>query len=226
MVRTTQTGGRIRHRLQVRLESTTSFTTRLREGVKLHEHVLLQLANANEQKVAEIDQSFALERKRISAETERYEIQMDEQLAAAKSDRTVQIETARGAMKVAMTEARGEVEVAAFDARTRKTDVVASARIRCDKDLQEAKHVCMVEKTEAEGRKEAAEFLAKARVAEARADGEVAKKTALKIKHEHTLRLAEIDAKIAGEGRKLLSGEAGAKILSSLVSVRSELIER
>lgn len=40
------------------------------------------------------------------------------------------------------------------------------------------------------------------------------------------LRLAEIDAKIAGEGRKLLSGDAGAKILASLVSVRSELIER
>jgi len=131
-----------------------------------------------------------------------------------------------GAKEVAVTEAKGAIDVAAFDARTEKNNLVAQARITCEADTKAAELHCLEQRKESAARKETAALLAKARVAEAAAEGAVAKASKDKVKHEHQLRLAAIDCSVAAEGRKLVSGADGKRLLSSLTDVRGELMDR
>ena len=48
-------------------------------------------------------------------------------------------------------------------------------------------------------------------------------KTAAKMRFEQQLKLADIDAALAAHGRKVLSGEAGQRLLSSFVRARDSL---
>ena len=99
----------------MRLERTTGFKTRLQEEHKNHEHVLQQIDNSSAQIAAEIKQKFTIDGSRLRATAERYEIEMDENKANAKSDRNVQMENAKGQMEVALLKCRGEARDARVD---------------------------------------------------------------------------------------------------------------
>ena len=90
------------------------------------------------------------------AQTERYEIEMDEKMANSVSDRQVQITSAEGEKEVAVTEAKGAIDVAAYDARTEKNNVVARARIACERDTKAAELRCLEQRKESGARKETA----------------------------------------------------------------------
>ena len=68
-----------------------------------------------------------------------------------------------------------------------------------------------------------ATFLAEARETAAKAEGEAATQLEEKRRFEQRLRLGALDATFAARGRKVLSGDAGAQIMKSLVMVRDEL---
>mmetsp|Transcript_4025 Transcript_4025/g.5270 ORF Transcript_4025/g.5270 Transcript_4025/m.5270 type:complete len:343 (+) Transcript_4025:3-1031(+) len=212
--------------LQDRLEKTTAFRTKITEEQKNHEHALYQLTNSSEQQFAEIEQSFKIKNAQLSAQAERYEIEMDEKIAAAISDRTVQLEKARGAKQVALVNAKGEIAVAEYEGRAAKQDTVESMRIRCDSSVRSEQVNATNQTAAAAAEKDSANLLAQARITEAQAEGLVAEQSQTKILFEDRMVLAQLDAQVAERGRKILGGQDGAEILSSLVSVRSELMQR
>lgn len=209
--------------LQQRLEKTTAFATRLAESEKNQKFALQQQKNDHMQQMAAIEQTVSIERQRIAAEAARYEINQDEAMSVAQSARKVQLEEARGRMDVAVTKAKGKVEVAQFEGRAEAETVVKTTTIAAEQDLRAAKLESATSITAAESHKTASNFLAQARKAEAQADGEAAAQLEEKVRFEQKLRLAEIDASLAANGRKFLSGDAGAGILKSFVMVRDEL---
>ena len=133
---------------------------------------------------------------------------------------------ARSKMEVAVTDAKGKIDVAAYAARTEKNELVTKARIVAEQQTTAAEVECMERRKASEAEKDTATLKADARVAEAKAQGAIAKAARAKVTHEHQLRLATIDAELAESGRRLVSGKAGETILGSLVSVRSELMAR
>lgn len=209
--------------LQQRLEKTTSFATRILEEEKNHTFAMQQVKNDHLQKMAAIEQSVAIERQRIGAETARYEINQDEAMSMAQSDRKVRTEQAKGAMEVAVTKAKGAVEVAQYEGRAEADTVISTTTISSEAQLRAAKLDAATQLKAAEADKVSSVFLAQARATEAKADGEAAERLEERTLFEQKLRLAEIDSLMAGSGRKFLSGESGASILKSFVMVRDDL---
>ena len=125
--------------LQDRLEKTTSFRTRLEEEEKNHNFALQQLSNSHAQKMAEIKQKVNIEKQRLSAEQNRFEVEMDEKVAIAESERKVKCENAKGQVEVQHTKAKGLVEVATYQGRADSDSVVKSQAIQCEKDLRAAR---------------------------------------------------------------------------------------
>lgn len=209
--------------LQQRLEKTTSFQTRMLEQEKQHHFQLQQFKNNHIQKMSQIEQETAIARQRIAAETNRYEVEQDEAMNQAASNRKVKMETARGERDVAITKAQGAVEVAQYEGRAEAEDMVSSTQIECEQRLRAAKLAAATALKGAEANKNSATFLASALLTEAKADGEAATQLEEKVKFTHQLRLAEIDGTFATRGRKFLAGGDGASIIKSFVMVRDEL---
>jgi len=209
--------------LQARLESTTSFGTRIAEQEKNHKFALQQMKNDHLQKMAAITQSVNIERQRIAADTARYEITQDEKMSVAQSDRKVRSEEARGKMEVAVTKAKGALEVAQYEGRADAEKTVSTMNIKCEKELREAKLHAETSLKEAVADKRSSQFLARALETTAKADGDAATQLEEKVRFEHQTRLAEIDATLASNGRKFLSGPSGEAILKSFVMVRDDL---
>mmetsp|Transcript_15949 Transcript_15949/g.37016 ORF Transcript_15949/g.37016 Transcript_15949/m.37016 type:complete len:421 (-) Transcript_15949:28-1290(-) len=209
--------------LQERLEKTTAFATRIAEEEKNHNYAVQQLTNVHAQSMAAIKQKVNIETQQLEAERARYEVSQDEKMAVAKSDRQVRSENAKGILGVAVTKARGEVEVAQYEGRAEADKVVLTMNIKCEEELRKAKLLAATEHRAADAHKNASTYLADARLTEAKAAGEAAAQREEMVRHEHRLRLAEIDAQLAGKGRKFLSGEAGKGIIESFVMVRGEL---
>jgi regulator of protease activity HflC (stomatin/prohibitin superfamily) len=126
--------------LQERLEKTTAFKTRIEEDEKLHEHNVMKLDNQHEQKKAEIRQKYAIEKQRLDAATDQYEVTMDEKMAIAASKRAVEEQNAHSAVEVAVTQRRGEIEVAAFKGRANKEDLISSTRMKCEAQASAEQH--------------------------------------------------------------------------------------
>jgi hypothetical protein len=173
--------------------------------------------------MAAITQKVAIERQRIAAEAARYEINQDEAMSVSQSARKVTLEESKTQMEVAVTKAKGKVEVAQYEGRAEAETVVKTTTIAAEQDLRAAQLAVTTSVTAAESQKNASHFLAQARKTEAQADGEAAAQLEEKVRFEHKLRLADIDATLAANGRKFLSGDAGAGILKSFVMVRGEL---
>jgi len=209
--------------LQQRLEKTTSFKTRIAEEERNHNYVLQQLNNTHVQAIATVEQNTNIEQQRIQAEVARYEVNQDEKMAVAHSDRAVRMENAKGLLRVEVTKAKGEIEVAQFEGRAEADKTVSEVRIECEEKLRIAKLNAQTKTRAAEAKKNASTFLAKAQLTEAQTTGESAGQTEEAVRHQHRLRLAEIDALLAAKGRKFLSGDPGKAIIESFVMVRDEL---
>jgi hypothetical protein len=189
--------------LQVRLEKTTAFATRIAESMKNQNYKLQQLKNDHLQQMAAIVQNTAIERQRIAAESAKYEIQQDEATNLAVSDRNVRVEKAKGAMEVAVTKAKGEVEVAQYEGRAEAEALTSSATIKAEEGLRSARLEAQTKATAAEAERNAAVYLAQALLESAKAEGEAAAQLEMKTVFEQRLRLADIDAQMAGSGRKV-----------------------
>jgi len=209
--------------LQQRLEKTTAFSTRLGESEKNHKFSLQQQKNDHMQQMAAITQTVSIERQRIAAEAARYEINQDEAMSVSQSARKVTLEEAKTEMEVAVTKAKGKVEVAQYEGRAEAETVVKTTTIASEQNLRAHQLDAATSVTAAEAQKNASHFLAQARKTEAQADGEAAAQLEEKVRFEHQLRLADLDATLAANGRKFLSGDAGAGILQSFVMVRDKL---
>ena len=209
--------------LQQRLEKTTSFKTRIEEDAKEHQHNVLKLENAHALKTAEIVQQYAIQKQQIEAQALQYQIKMDERTAQCESERNVQCQQAHSATEVAVARARGEIGVAEHDGRASKEELVSSTRIGCERALREAQNTAAMQTKAAEATETAAVHLAKAREAEAEAQGTAAEKNAEKRLFEQRLKLADIDASIAARGRKMISGADGGKLMKGFVRARDKL---
>ena len=178
--------------LQERLERTTAFKTRLKEEAKNHEYAIQQLENTAEQRMAEITQQFRLEKHKNNASKDQYEINMDEAMNQARSERNVAVENAKGRMEIEVTKAKGEIEVAEYQGRSHKNELVSSTQIKCERNLREAQQKARMDCKAAEAEKNASMNMAKAREAEAEAQGRSAIQLEEKRKFEQRLRLAEV----------------------------------
>ena len=210
--------------LQKRLESTTAFKTKITEEQKNHEHSMQQLANANEQKLAEINQKFNIQKTQFKAEYDRYEVSLQEEMSKAETERKVKLEEALGQREVAMTKAKGAIDVAIFDGRSKKDAFVSSAKIDADEFTRKASIKAKARLTEASAFEKMSKNLADARLEEAKASGQSAEETEEKKHFEQRTRLAELDARLAAKGRILVdAGSGGDKMLQSFMSVREAL---
>lgn len=209
--------------LQVRLEKTTAFATRMAEAEKNQNFALQQLKNDHLQRMAAIEQNTQIEKQKIAAEAARYDISQDEKTSVAQSDRKVRVDQAKGQMDVAVTKARGAVEVAEYEGRAAAASTVSTSQIDAEQQLRKAKLEAAKKVREAEATKNSSVFLAQALLTSAQADGEAATQLEQKTRFEQKVKLAEIDALLAANGRKFLSGQTGEGILKSFVMVRDDL---
>lgn len=210
--------------LQKRLESTTAFKTKITEEQKNHEHRVQQLSNANEQKVAEIAQEFNIIKQQLTAEADRYEVALQEQLAMAESERKVSVEKTLGEREVSVTKSKGQIDVAVFEGRAEKDSQVSAAKIEADNIIQRATVDAKARLTAASAYEKMSKNLAEARLADAKAEGSSAEETEEKRRFEQRCRLAALDAKLAGKGRLLLDAKnGGGEVLQSFLSVREAL---
>lgn len=209
--------------LQERLEKTTAFRTRLEEEEKTHNFAMQQIKNTHLQKMAEIKQSVNIESQRINAEATRYEIEMDEKMSVAESDRKVQTENANADMVVKITKCNGDVKVAQYQGRENADRLVQTSSILAEKDLRAATLEAATATREAQAKGQSAKHLAQALETRAKAEGEAAVNLEEKRRFEQRLRLGALDAEFASRGRKVLSGHAGESVMRSFVMARDEL---
>ena len=199
--------------LQLRLESTTAFKTKITEEQKNHEHAMQQLANENEQAVAEIKQKYNIQKQQIEAEFERYEVFLQEEMSKAESERKVCMEEFLGQREVAVTKAKGAIDVAVYEGRSKKDALISSTRIKANESMRSATMIAKAKRTEAEAFEKMSRNLADARLEEARASGQSAEETEEKKRFEQRTRLAELDARLAAKGRLLLDAGNGQEVL-------------
>lgn len=209
--------------LQKRLGQTTAFKTRIIEESKKHDYNLQQLNNEHDQKMKELQQQYDLEQRGLTAQLERYTIEMDEKMAMAASERTVILEKATGEMEVAVTEAKGDIEVAVYTGRMNKDELVTSTSIDNDRLVRAAFQQADAKVIDARAVMNSSKFSAQAREAELEAEGTAATQTEEKVRHDQRMRLAEIDAQLAGKGRRVISGSEGRALMSGFTAVKQDL---
>lgn len=209
--------------LQNRLEATTAFKTKIKEEEKNHEHRLQQISNDNEQKLAGINQKYAIKQQQLRAEQDRYEVSMDEKLSIAESQRKVNLEYADGERNINITKIKGEIDAASFEGRANKERIISTASIGAEKNLRDASVKSKAEIIEASSVESLAKNKAEEIIAVAEAQGKSAQKMEKKKIYQQKMTLASHDGELAAKTRIMLEGEEGAKLIDSLISVRSGL---
>mmetsp|Transcript_31007 Transcript_31007/g.37844 ORF Transcript_31007/g.37844 Transcript_31007/m.37844 type:complete len:420 (+) Transcript_31007:126-1385(+) len=203
--------------LQERLERTTAFKTKMAEQEKTHENRIRVLEDEAAKQLETIRKTNARKIQEIVAERTRYAIKRREMEEQARGEARVKEVQAMSQADVNLKKAQGDEVVSKIKARQDAEALLKKTQAQCQKMKIEADkeaHV-MVKNSEAQLRVKEAE--AEAMVLEAEAEAAGAKALEEKRKYELEWARLEILKKIAGHGRKFITGEKGEHILNQIV---------
>mmetsp|Transcript_32007 Transcript_32007/g.95873 ORF Transcript_32007/g.95873 Transcript_32007/m.95873 type:complete len:348 (+) Transcript_32007:280-1323(+) len=203
--------------LQSRLERTTAFKTKMGEQEKSHENRVRVLEDEATKDLETIRKSNARKIQEIVAERKRYEIERREMEERARGEARVQEVRAMTEADVALKKAQGDEVVEKVKARQNAEALLKKTQVECQTMKIEAEQKANVMIKESEAELKVAESKAAAMIAKAEAEAEGADALAEKRRYElEWARLAVLE-KIAGKGRKFITGAKGEAILNDLV---------
>lgn len=203
--------------LQVRLERTTAFKTKMGELEKTFENRVRVLEDEATKELETIRKTNSRKIQEIVAERKRYEIERREMEERAKGDARVQEVNAMTEADVALKKAHGDEVVAKVKARQNAEALLKKTQVECQKLQMEAEQKSNVTIKDSEATLKVAESQAAAMIA--RAEAEAAGADALAEKRRYELEWARLEVlkKIAKNGRKFITGTKGEQILNDLV---------
>lgn len=210
--------------LQDLLERTTAFKTKMTEKEKLHEDRVRILEDDASKELETIRRKNARKIQEIVAERKRYEIERREMEEKARGEARVEEIRAMTEADIALKKAQGDEQVAKVKARQNAESLLKKTQIECQKLKFETEQKVAMTVKEAEAQLKIAESKSQAMVARAEAEAEGADSLAEKRRYElEWARLAVLE-KIAGKGRRFISGDKGQAILNNLVpDIQSEI---
>ncbi|CAN0114387.1 unnamed protein product [Ascophyllum nodosum] len=203
--------------LQQRLERTTAYKTKIEEHEKAHENRLTVIRDTAEQEMTTLRQTNLRRLQELNAEIQRFEIEMREMEEVARGKAKVDETNAQSAAEVEITRARGNEAAAKIDSQKEAEERVRRAEIEAEADKTRAEKEAEVAILKSRAQLMAAANTAKGMVAEAEAEAKAAESLTEKRKFELEWKRLEILKTMASKGRKLVSGDAGAKLMDELV---------
>eukprot|EP00904_Undaria_pinnatifida_P009746 jgi/Undpi1/5901/HiC_scaffold_2.g01175.m1 len=210
--------------LQQRLERTTAYKTKIEEHEKAHENRLTVIKDNAEQEMTTLRQTNLRRLQELNAEIQRFEIEMREMEELARGKANVDETNARAEAEVRITRARGSEEAAKIDAQKEAEARVRRAEIDAEASKSRAEKEAEVAILKSQAALVSASNKAKGMVAEAEAEMKAVEGLAEKRRFELEWKRLEVKAAqnakvmklMASKGRKLISGEAGAKLMQEL----------
>mmetsp|Transcript_32202 Transcript_32202/g.48024 ORF Transcript_32202/g.48024 Transcript_32202/m.48024 type:complete len:412 (-) Transcript_32202:202-1437(-) len=203
--------------LQLRLERTTAFKTKMGEQEKSHENRVRVLEDEATKELETIRKSNARKIQQIVAEQKRYEIERREMEEKAKGEARVQEVTAMTRADVALKKAKGEEVVEKVRARQNAEALLKGTQVKSQTMKIEADRKANVMIKNSEAALKVSESNAAAMIAKAEAEAEGAEALAEKRRYELEWARLKVLEKIAGKGRKFITGDKGEAILNDLV---------
>mmetsp|Transcript_31943 Transcript_31943/g.42599 ORF Transcript_31943/g.42599 Transcript_31943/m.42599 type:complete len:412 (-) Transcript_31943:203-1438(-) len=203
--------------LQLRLERTTAFKTKMGEQEKSHENRVRVLEDEATKELETIRKSNARKIQQIVAEQKRYEIERREMEEKAKGEARVQEVTAMTRADVALKKAKGEEVVEKVRARQNAEALLKGTQVKSQTMKIEADRKANVMIKNSEAALKVSESTAAAMIAKAEAEAEGAEALAEKRRYELEWARLKVLEKIAGKGRKFITGDKGEAILNDLV---------
>mmetsp|Transcript_14177 Transcript_14177/g.20902 ORF Transcript_14177/g.20902 Transcript_14177/m.20902 type:complete len:412 (+) Transcript_14177:134-1369(+) len=203
--------------LQLRLERTTAFKTKMGEQEKSHENRVRVLEDEATKELETIRKSNARKIQQIVAEQKRYEIERREMEEKAKGEARVQEVTAMTRADVALKKAKGEEVVEKVRARQNAEALLKGTQVKSQTMKIEADRKANVMIKNSEAALKVSESNAAAMIAKAEAEAEGAEALAEKRRYELEWARLKVLERIAGKGRKFITGDKGEAILNDLV---------
>lgn len=203
--------------LQRRLEETTSFRTRIEEEEKRQTNVVRVIDDDAKQKVLTLTMETNRRVQELEAEIRRLETQAGEEIREAEGLAEVAATKARTQRDVAIAEADGALKRAEVDARAETRKVMQEAKVGAAQRLAVAEQEGKAAELSASAKLAAARSEAEALIAQGEAEQRAATELAPKRAVELEWHRLHIMGQLAGKGRKLVSGEQGAGLISEMI---------
>eukprot|EP00592_Proboscia_alata_P026270 CAMPEP_0194447816 /NCGR_PEP_ID=MMETSP0176-20130528/129218_1 /TAXON_ID=216777 /ORGANISM="Proboscia alata, Strain PI-D3" /LENGTH=414 /DNA_ID=CAMNT_0039274719 /DNA_START=21 /DNA_END=1265 /DNA_ORIENTATION=+ len=207
--------------LQTRLERTTAFKTKMGEQEKTHENRIRVLQDGATKDLETIRKGNARKIQEIVVERKRYEIERREMEEKARGDARVEEVKAMSYADVALKKAKGDDQVQRVGAQQNAEALLKNAQVNCQRMKIEAEKSANVMVKESEAKLKVSESQAGSMIARAEAEAEGAEALAEKRRYELEWARLDVMKKIAQNGRKFITGDAGEAILNDLVPDRS-----
>jgi regulator of protease activity HflC (stomatin/prohibitin superfamily) len=203
--------------LQLRLERTTTFKTKISEQAKTHENKVRVLEDEAIKELETIRKTNARKIQELKAERRKYEVQLREMEEKARGKARVDKVQANTRAEVALKQAKGDDVSEMVKAKQAAEALLKRTDVEAKKRQIEAEQDANVVVRKYEGQLKSAEAEAAALVATAEAEAEGAE--ALIEKRRYELEWARLDVMetLAGNGRRFISGAKGDAILNDLV---------
>uniref|UniRef100_A0A7S1BD26 Band 7 domain-containing protein n=3 Tax=Corethron hystrix TaxID=216773 RepID=A0A7S1BD26_9STRA len=203
--------------LQERLERTTTFKTKMEEQEKSHENKLRIVEDEAITELETILKTNSRKLQEVEAEKQRFVIEQREMEERAKGAGRVQQVGTKTKVEVAIKKAQGDEFVNRVKGKQGAEALLKKTEIECQKMIIESKQKAHVVIKESEVDLKKSEFDAGAMIASAKVEAEAAKSLEEKRRYELEWARLKVLKKIAGDGRKFISGEKGKQILNDLV---------
>ena len=203
--------------LQERLEQTTAYKTKLGEQEKIYENKVRVLEDEATKELETIRKTNARKIQVLQAEHARFDIQRQEMEERARGQAEIQNIQAKTFAEVASMQAEGDEVIEVIQARQNAEAVLKKAEMKSKKITIESQQMATVMVHESQAQLQVAESNSASMIAVAEAEAEGA--TALTEKRRYELewnRLAVLK-KIAGNGRRFITGARGEALLNDLV---------
>lgn len=203
--------------LQLRLERTTTFKTKISEQAKTHENKVRVLEDQAIKELETIRKTNARKIQELKAERRKYEIQRREIEEKARGEARVDKVQANTKAEIALKHAKGDDLSEMVKAKQSAEALLKHTDVAAKKRQIEAEQNATVVVRQYEAQLKSTEAEAAALVARAEAEAEGAEALVEKRRYElEWARLAVMET-LAGNGRRFISGEKGDAILNDLV---------
>jgi len=203
--------------LQACLERAASLQAKIFEEEKAHKIRVKTVKEEAAKELEMIRQTNDRKLQEIKAERKRYEIERRELEERARGEARVEEVKAMTEADIALKRAQGDEVVAKVKARQEAEALLKKTQIECQVIKTEAEQKALTMVKESEGELKVAEAKAKAMIARAEAEAEGAEALAEKRRYELEWARLSVLEKIAGKGRKFITGEKGEAILNHLI---------
>lgn len=203
--------------LQLRLERTTAFKTKIGEQQKSHENKVRVLEDEAITELETLRKTNGRKIQELQAERRKYEVQRRDMEAKARGEAHVQEVQAKSNAEVALRQVKGDEVTEMVKAEQAAEAILKRTKINANKRQIEAEQGANVLIRENEAALKSTEAEGAAMIAKAEAEAEGTEALAEKRKYELEWARLAVMERLAANGRRLISGKTGDAILNDLV---------